>query len=81
MLGTNRSKRYAVVVKNGKVESVHVEPDNIGTSGMHTSNFPAHARENAANKSRSLDRGEGPRSIVFHKEHMTVIETGWSSRS
>jgi len=33
MLGTNRSKRYAIVVKDGKVESVHIEPDNTGLSG------------------------------------------------
>ncbi|KAF4636884.1 hypothetical protein G7Y89_g1203 [Cudoniella acicularis] len=32
LLGTNRSKRYAIVVENGKVKSVHVEPDNIGVS-------------------------------------------------
>jgi len=30
MLGTNRSKRYAIRVEDGKVKSVHVEPDNIG---------------------------------------------------
>lgn len=29
-LGTNRSKRYAIVVENGKVKEIHVEPDNIG---------------------------------------------------
>ena len=33
MLGNNRSKRYAVVVKDGKVTEVHIEPDNIGHSG------------------------------------------------
>jgi len=32
MLGTNRSKRYALVVKDGKVTDVNIEPDNIGTS-------------------------------------------------
>jgi 2-Cys peroxiredoxin 5 len=32
LLGTNRSKRYAIVVENGKVKSVHIEPDNIGLS-------------------------------------------------
>jgi 2-Cys peroxiredoxin 5 len=31
LLGTNRSKRYAMVVENGKVKSISVEPDNIGT--------------------------------------------------
>jgi 2-Cys peroxiredoxin 5 len=31
LLGTNRSKRYALVVENGKVKSINVEPDNIGT--------------------------------------------------
>ena len=30
-LGTNRSKRYAIVVEDGKVKSINVEPDNIGT--------------------------------------------------
>jgi 2-Cys peroxiredoxin 5 len=30
-LGTNRSKRYAMVVEDGKVKSISVEPDNIGT--------------------------------------------------
>lgn len=29
-LGTNRSKRYAMVVEDGKVKSIHIEPDNIG---------------------------------------------------
>lgn len=31
LLGTNRSKRYAAVVENGKIKSINVEPDNIGT--------------------------------------------------
>jgi 2-Cys peroxiredoxin 5 len=30
MLGTNRSKRYAIVTKDGKVVKVSIEPDNIG---------------------------------------------------
>ncbi|TVY86667.1 Peroxisomal membrane associated protein, partial [Lachnellula willkommii] len=30
LLGTNRSKRYAVVTEDGKVKSVSIEPDNIG---------------------------------------------------
>lgn len=33
IFGGVRSKRYALVVENGKVKSVHVEPDNTGTSG------------------------------------------------
>lgn len=28
-----RAKRYALVVEDGKVKSVHVEPDNTGTDG------------------------------------------------
>ena len=32
LLGTNRSKRYAIVVEGGKVKSVAVEPDNVGAS-------------------------------------------------
>jgi len=31
-LGTNRSKRYAAVVEGGKIKSISVEPDNIGTA-------------------------------------------------
>lgn len=34
MLGTNRSKRYAIVTQDGKVKSVHIEPDNVGAEGM-----------------------------------------------
>jgi len=30
LLGNNRSKRYAVVTEDGKVKSVHIEPDNTG---------------------------------------------------
>lgn len=33
ILGTNRSKRYALVVKDGKIADVNVEPDNTGLSG------------------------------------------------
>jgi 2-Cys peroxiredoxin 5 len=32
LLGTNRSKRYAIVVEGGKGKSVDIEPDNIGVS-------------------------------------------------
>ena len=32
LLGTNRSKRYAAVVKDGKFTRVEVEPDNVGTA-------------------------------------------------
>lgn len=30
IFGNDRSKRYALVVENGKVKSAHVEPDNTG---------------------------------------------------
>ena len=33
ILGTNRSKRYALVVKDGKITDVNIEPDNTGLSG------------------------------------------------
>jgi 2-Cys peroxiredoxin 5 len=33
ILGNNRSKRYALVVKDGKITDVNVEPDNTGVSG------------------------------------------------
>jgi 2-Cys peroxiredoxin 5 len=32
IFGGDRSKRYAIVVEQGKVKSVAVEPDNTGTS-------------------------------------------------
>lgn len=31
-LGGTRSKRYSMLVKNGKVEQLHVEPDGTGLS-------------------------------------------------
>lgn len=37
VFGQDRSKRYAIVTENGKVKSVHLEPDNTGVNGM----FPA----------------------------------------
>jgi hypothetical protein len=33
IFGGDRSKRYALVVKDGKIEEVHVEPDNTGLDG------------------------------------------------
>lgn len=38
VLGTNRSKRYALVIEGGKVKSVNIEPDNVGADGE----FPPH---------------------------------------
>ncbi|EFX03881.1 tsa family protein [Grosmannia clavigera kw1407] len=32
IFGNPRSKRYALVIRDGKVESAHVEPDNTGTN-------------------------------------------------
>lgn len=34
IFGNDRSKRYALVVEDGKVKSAHVEPDNTGVNGM-----------------------------------------------
>lgn len=33
IFGGPRSKRYALVIKDGKVKSAHVEPDSTGTDG------------------------------------------------
>jgi len=40
MLGTNRSKRYAIVVEDGKVASINVEPDNVGHTGKSCKSIP-----------------------------------------
>lgn len=34
VFGTNRSKRFAIVTRDGKVERVEIEPDNTGLDGM-----------------------------------------------
>ncbi len=34
VFGQDRSKRYALVVEDGKIKSTHVEPDNTGVDGM-----------------------------------------------
>lgn len=34
IFGNARSKRYALVVEDGKVVKAHVEPDNTGLDGM-----------------------------------------------
>lgn len=33
IFGQPRSKRYALIVENGKVKAVFVEPDNTGVKG------------------------------------------------
>lgn len=33
MMGNRRSKRFALRTQDGKVKSVHIEPDNIGIKG------------------------------------------------
>lgn len=33
IFGTHRSKRYALIVEDGKVSKVFVEPDNTGVNG------------------------------------------------
>lgn len=32
VFGQNRSKRYAIVTEDGKVKSIHEEPDNTGVN-------------------------------------------------
>lgn len=39
MFGGSRSKRYALVVENGKVKEAHVEPDNTGINGKSLMNL------------------------------------------
>lgn len=34
IFGNQRSKRYALLVENGKVKEAFVEPDNTGVKGM-----------------------------------------------
>lgn len=34
IFGGDRSKRYALVIEDGKVKEAHVEPDNTGLNGM-----------------------------------------------
>lgn len=33
IFGNDRSKRYALVIEDGKVKEAHVEPDNTGVNG------------------------------------------------
>ncbi|MCJ1471330.1 hypothetical protein MMC07_009978 [Pseudocyphellaria aurata] len=40
VFGGQRSKRYALVVEDGKVKQAYVEPDNTGLSGASSSFFP-----------------------------------------
>jgi peroxiredoxin len=34
IFGGPRSKRYALVLEDGKVKEIHAEPDNTGLDGM-----------------------------------------------
>lgn len=42
LLGNERSRRYAMLVEDGKVKSVHVEPDNIGINESTVDKVLAH---------------------------------------
>ena len=33
IFGGNRSKRYALLIEDGKVKEAHIEPDNTGLKG------------------------------------------------
>jgi peroxiredoxin 5 len=39
IFGGVRSKRYALVIEDGKVKEAYVEPDNTGVSGMFSNKF------------------------------------------
>jgi peroxiredoxin len=39
IFGNARSKRYALVVEDGKVKEAYVEPDNTGVDGMSVLSF------------------------------------------
>ena len=60
IFGGPRSKRYALVLEDGKVKSIHSEPDNTGLDGM----WPllSHRSENKLT-CFSLCCGEGSRLI------------------
>ena len=40
IFGNERSKRYALVIEDGKVKEAHVEPDNTGVDGTVLSTLP-----------------------------------------
>jgi peroxiredoxin len=39
IFGNNRSKRYALLVEDGKVKEAFVEPDNTGVNGKQSRNW------------------------------------------
>jgi 2-Cys peroxiredoxin 5 len=39
IFGGNRSKRYALVIEDGKVKEAHIEPDNTGVNGNTPKSF------------------------------------------
>jgi 2-Cys peroxiredoxin 5 len=66
-LGTNRSKRYAITTLDGKVKSVNIEPDNLGTDGESSPLF-------ASSRRRSWVRARDLRFLESkEKEHLLTI--------
>ena len=47
VFGQDRSKRYALVVEDGKVKSAHVEPDNTGVNGKGSKGLFIKSNQNA----------------------------------
>ena len=59
IFGNNRSKRYALLVENGKVKDAFVEPDNIGVNGEFSDDSRS-ITEAVADECFSLGGREGP---------------------
>lgn len=56
IFGNARSKRYALVVEDGKVTQAHVEPDNTGLNGMLS--VPSYLKYHFESKALEPCRGE-----------------------
>lgn len=88
IFGNNRSKRYALLVENGKVKEAFVEPDNIGLNGRfslrrdwrgvtNVREISLRCREGARLKryirmSRATAHGKIPRATIDHLLEMNI---------
>ena len=78
IFGNARSKRYALVVENGKVTKAHVEPDNTGLDGK--LQLPFSVWRNITATQLSLSRGnianaDTPRQSLPPKRCLAVLES------
>jgi hypothetical protein len=81
IFGNARSKRYALVVENGKVTKAHVEPDNTGLDGMSFSLSLTGRRFKIPDTFGHVANGELIQQLALPRRCLEMLKSGTTPRS